>query len=124
MWNVTSYPGSVREVKYVLGLLPGLEDYSLVGYVYNIVVAQKSIAFVVMTHPNYGTILHSPEHDMFWQAGMSSRANLKNMPFGTVSESGLIVPGTQADETTLEAGFALLNRAPYGARKRLKEFFS
>lgn len=106
---------------YRIGLLPGLDDFNLLGEVYNDMTLGE---LIIISRPGIGCVAYSQEHDMFWVRGSSSTADLPNMTFGIVKSTGKVVEGIDADETTLEAGFKLCERAPYGAKKFLREFFA
>lgn len=112
MWNA----GWV--VKYVLGLMPGLEDMSLLGSNYN---ELERTVFVHIHTPKYGRVIYSPEHNKFWLCAPVRTTDLPAMPFG-LSTEGLVVKGSEAVVTTIEAGLIPCAKAHYGARKFLKEF--
>ena len=114
MWTIC--PSAMA---YILGLMPGLEDMSLIGSSYNEAVR---VEFMTMSHPKYGCVVYHSEHDLFWTVGTSSRKNLEDMTFGL--NGNQIVCGKDASETTYESGLHLCKRAPYGARRFIKEFFS
>lgn len=115
LWNFQSNGTSL-----IKGLMAGLEDNSLLQELYN---TAERTDFVAMSNDRHGRILYLPEVDKFWEPKHSSRADLPNMQFGINENSGTIVSGIDATETTIESNFVLLKRAPYGARKALKEYF-
>lgn len=102
--------------KYVLGLMPGLEDMSLLGAAYDTLERTKLFCF---TTDRDGVVVFSAKHNKFWLRRTSSTADLLKMPFGLDPE-GNVVRGSEAVETTLEAGLVPCTKAPYGARKFLK----
>lgn len=113
-----SYPMVLR-TNLVFGLLPGVDDITLIGTQYK---SLPRTEMQVFSDQRIESFLYSPELDMFWRQGVVLLNQLPDMKFG-LSSGDMVVPGNEAVETTIESRWVVCKRAPYGARKKVREFF-
>lgn len=116
---MTDWYPMVLTIDLVLGLLPGAEDVSLIGTQYK---SLPRTEMRVFSDPRLGRFLYSPELDMFWRQRVVYLNQLPDMKFGLTAEE-VIVPGSEAIETTIESCWVLCKRAPYGGRKKVSAFY-
>lgn len=116
---MTDWYPMVLTIDLVLGLLPGVEDVSLIGTQYK---SLPRTEMRVFSDPRLGRFLYSPELDMFWRQRVVYLNQLPDMKFG-LSTEGKVLSGSGAIETTIESRWVLCKRTPYGARKKVRAFY-
>lgn len=116
---MTDWYPMVLWTNLVFGLLPGVDDLTLMGTQYK---SLPRTEMRVFSGQGLEGFLYSPERDMFWRQRVVYLNQLPDMKFG-LSAEGLIVPGNEAVETTIESRWLPCKRAPYGARKKVREFY-
>ena len=116
---MTDWYPMVLSIELVHGLLPGVEDVSLIGTQYKSLLCTEMRFF---SGQGLEGFLYSPELDMFWRQRVVYLNQLPDMKFG-LSAEGKVVPGSEAIETTIESRWVLCKRAPYGARKKVRAFY-
>lgn len=102
-----------------IGLFEGCEDKALLGKVYDELPGSDLYHF---SNDRLGSFIYDPHTKKFWRHEIYPRSELPSKTFG-VSEEGLVVSGEKAQDTTIESYYHLCKKAPYGARKRAREFF-
>ena len=102
-----------------IGLFEGCEDLGIMGSVYDKLPGSDLYHF---SNDRLGSYIYDPHTRKFWRHKIYPRSELHSKAFG-VSREGLVVSGEHAYDTTIESYYHLCERAPYGARKRVREFF-
>lgn len=102
-----------------IGLFEGCEDLGIIGSVYGELPSSDLYHF---SNDRLGSYIYDPHTKKFWRHKIYPRSELHSKTFG-VSREGLVVSGEHAHDTTIESYYHRCERAPYGARKRVREFF-
>lgn len=103
----------------VIGLMPGVEEEDLVSRDYNLLPRSHLLH---LTNAHGESYVYSVKLDKFWRQKAVPLKELHGLKFGLTAE-GIVVSGADATEITLESRYALCSRSPYGARKKVREYY-